>query len=159
MQRLFLKVSILANAHEFVEEDGAFFFCFHFVGMVLAQFGLQKITHLRKFRLTLRLQTLDKVGHLHVLFFCCAELVPKIISRLLRALLLLLQHIKFKQYVSQGGLSAIILHFEVKNASLGSLSIFLAQLIRFFVAIYRGRLHCLDLRQQEVYHPVLVLKP
>ena len=46
LKALLLILTLLANPHELIEEDGALFLSLDLVSVILTQFGLQKVSHL-----------------------------------------------------------------------------------------------------------------
>ena len=77
--------------------------------MVLTDLSLQEGSHLCKFRLTLILQSFDKVGHLLVLVLCDTQLLSQLLSDLLSSLLLLVQVVELDEQILQLGIVVVIL--------------------------------------------------
>ena len=100
LQTLLLEVALLADPHQFIKQNRAFFFRLHFVSVVFAQLVLQEVSHRRELRLRLGLQTLDEVGHLHVIFLRLPEFVSQVISGLFGSLLILGEHVESRGQVS-----------------------------------------------------------
>jgi len=69
LQLPLLLLALLADSHEFIEQNRALLFSLGLFRVVLAQLRLQEVAHLGELSLALRLKALDKVGHLQIVFF------------------------------------------------------------------------------------------
>lgn len=96
LQSLLLRGAFVANAHKFIEENGALLLSFQLICLVLTDLALHKVSHLRQFSLTLRLQALNEVGHLNVLILGDAEFLAKFDSHLISALLVILNNAELR---------------------------------------------------------------
>ena len=106
----------LANPHELIEQDRVLLFRLKLVSVVFTDLSLQEVAHLRQFRLTLRLQALDEVGHLLVLVLSHAQLLSQVVPSLLGSLLLLAKVVELDEQVLKAGLGIVVLQLQIRDA-------------------------------------------
>ena len=97
-----MRSALVADTHKLIEQDGTLLFRLQLVGLVLANLVLHEAAHLGKLRLALRLETLDKIGHLNVLLLRDAKLFTQFGPHLFSALLVTLDHIKLGLDILEG---------------------------------------------------------
>lgn len=142
---MLLLLGFLADANKLIEEDGGLLLGLDLVSVVLAQFSLHKVTHLRKFRLTLRLETLDEILHLEIVLLGDAQLVSQVVSGRLRTLHLLLHKAHFRVQLRQLMLSIVVVHLEIKLATVKLFPVPLIHGIVLSLSVRHSRLNALDL--------------
>ena len=111
--------------------------------MVLAHLVLHKVSHLRKLCLTLRLQALDEVGHLNVLFFRSAKLLAQLDSHLISMLLVALDHIQLSLDILEGQNHRVRLHFHAVHTLNSIIALFFSHFLGTFVVVKSLLLRCL----------------